>query len=85
MLFEDLLILIFGVGVFIFAVIPIYKFASSYFTKRDNLKEARRQLEIAQAEVEVAKIRKQIEHIYDDMYTETLEDETINTTKKESR
>lgn len=83
MLFEQLIILALAVAVFFMIVLPTYRFVRTYLIKpkRDPLKEARIRLDIAKEETEAAKLNKEAERLYDELYHETLEDES----KKEGK
>jgi hypothetical protein len=76
MLIEDMLImLLLGSGVF-FIGIPAYKFVRALFPqKKDPVAEARVRLSVAKANVEAAKMDKEAEKIYEQLYSEALEEE----------
>lgn len=87
LLFEELLILLAG-GFSIFLIgIPGYKlFRSLIPPKRDPLKEAQERLKQARLDAEAAKLNKETQHLYDQMYHEVLEDEdSLTSENKESR
>lgn len=77
-MFEDILtwLLISGAVLFLI-IIPIFKFIKAVLPprKRNPLNEAKERLDQARLEVEAAKLNKQIEKMYEEMYQDTLEDE----------
>lgn len=85
-MFEDILtwLLISGAVLFLI-VIPIFKFIKAVLPppKRNALAEAKERLEQARIEVEAAKLNKQVEKMYEEMYQDTLEPEESN--KQENR
>lgn len=80
-MFEDILtwLLISGAVLFLI-VIPIFKFIKAILPppKRNPLAEAKERLEQARIEVEAAKLNKQVEKMYEEMYQDTLEPEDSN-------
>lgn len=87
MWFEDLLILLAG-GISVFFIgIPGYKLYKTLVPpKRDPLKEAQQRLEQARLDAEAAKLNKETQHLYDQMYTEALEEQDSSESEsKESR
>jgi hypothetical protein len=76
MLFEQLLILsALGIGVF-FILIPLVKLIKSITPKKRNpLAEAKERLEQARVEVQAARLNKETEQVYDELYKDVLEDE----------
>lgn len=81
MLIEDLLILI-TVGVAIYFVIfPSVKFIRLLLPKRyDPVKEARFRLDTAKQELEAARLDKETEHVYEEIYHDL--DEKLKEGKK---
>lgn len=83
MLFEDILLLLgLGAGVF-FIGIPLYKIVRIILPqKRDPVKEAKQRVEVARADAEAAKLNKEAEKIYEELYSDVLDD---NKTTNENR
>lgn len=79
MLFEDLLLLFaMGSGIF-FVGIPVWKFIRLAMPeRRDPVAEAKLRLEVAKADAEAARLNKETEKVYENLYSEVLEDETTN-------
>ncbi len=73
---EDLLLVV-AVGVVLGVVgWPVYLLAHRWTSRtRDPLAEAQERLRIAKREAEVARVNRETERIYDEMYEEALEDE----------
>lgn len=83
MLLEDiLLLLLMGSGVFLIGI-PFFKLVKAVVpaAKRDPVKEARERLEQARLELEAAKVNKEVEKVYEDLYSDVTEDETQNRSK----
>jgi hypothetical protein len=81
MLLEDLLILLAGVSGVFFIGLPLWKLMRLAFpSKRDPLAEAKQRLEIARAEAEAAKLNKEAERVYNEIYQEVLEDQISDET-----
>lgn len=80
MLFEDILILL-GLGTSVFLIgIPFYKLIRMALPeKRDPVKEARIRLETAKADAEAAKLNKETEKVYEEIYHDILEDDETTT------
>lgn len=78
LVFEELLILLAsGISVF-FIGIPSYKLYRTFFPpKRDSLKEAQERFKQAQLDMKTAKLNEEAQHLYDQMYSETLESEEL--------
>lgn len=76
MLFEDIMLLILlGSGVFLIGI-PCYKLVRKIIpAKRNPLVDAKERLEQARLEVEAARLDKEREKLYNQMYNEVLEDE----------
>lgn len=74
--FEGLMIaLMIGTGVF-FVGIPLIKIIKMLLpSRRDSLKEAQERLEIARKEAEAARLNKEAEKVYSEIYEEVLEDD----------
>lgn len=87
MFLQDMLIVLALSLGFFFVGIPLYKIVKNILPKkRDPLKEARERLEIAHKEAEAAKLNKEAEKLYDQMYSETLDDqESTNSINKTHR
>lgn len=79
MLFEDLLWLAaLASGVF-FIGIPVYQFLRMSLPQRKNpVAEAKLRLAAAKAEAEAARLNKETEKLYEDIYHDLLEDDTTN-------
>lgn len=83
MLFEQFLLLSAVVIVVFFIAIPLYKIIKQIIpVKKDPVKEAKIRLELAQKELEAAKIHKETEKLYTDLYKDVLED---NSSEKGNR
>lgn len=82
MLLEDILILLLlGSGVFLIGI-PFFKLVRAVVpNRRDPVKEARERLEHARLELEAAKVNKEVEKVYEDLYSDVTEDETQNRSK----
>jgi hypothetical protein len=83
MLLEDIMILLLiGSGIFLVGV-PFYKIVKAVVpaTRKDPVKDARERLERARLELEAAKVNKETEKLYDDLYSEITEDNTENRRK----
>lgn len=83
--FEGLMIaLMIGAGVF-FVGIPLIKLIKMMrpSPKRDSLKEAAERLEQARKEAEAARLNKEAEKVYSEIYSEILEDDDLE--KKSDR
>lgn len=80
---EDLLIFIaLGAGIF-FIGIPLIKLVNQLKPKkRDLLAEAKEKLEQALVEKEAAKISKETEQVYSEMYSDVLSEDTNEKQKK---
>ncbi len=77
--FEGLIIaLMIGAGVF-FVGIPLIKIIKMMLPspKRDSLKEATERLEVARKEKEAARLNKETEKVYSEIYDEILEDDGL--------
>jgi hypothetical protein len=74
MVLEDLLLVV-AIGVLLgFVGWPLYLFAHRLSRRKgDPLAEAHERLRIAQVEAETARVNRETERIYDEMYKETLE------------
>lgn len=77
MLFESLLMLV-AVGLAIFMVgIPLIKLVKALVpSKRDSLKEAKVRLEVAHKDVEAARLNKETDKLYQQMYEEISEEDS---------
>ncbi len=77
--FEGLMIaLMIGAGVF-FVGIPLIKIVKMMLPnpKRDSLKEATERLELARKEAAAARLNKETEKVYSEIYDEILEDDDL--------
>lgn len=76
MWFEDLMLLVLlWTGVFLIGV-PVYKFVKAVVPKkRNSLVEAKERLEQARIDAEAARLNKEAEKLYEEMYEETLQDD----------
>ena len=83
MLFEELCIALLCAVAFFMIVLPIYKFIKPFIgsSKKDPVKEAKQRLYLAKAELEAAKLNKQAEECYEQLYQDAL-DETENNSQK---
>lgn len=74
--FEGLMIaLMIGAGVF-FVGIPLIKIIKMMLpSRRDSLKEAQERLEVARKDAEAARLNKEAEKVYSEIYEEVLEDD----------
>lgn len=85
MLFEDILLLL-GLGTSIFFIgIPIFKFLRAITPeKRDPVKEAKIRLETAKADAEAARLNKETEKVYEEIYQDALgeDEETTNNRRR---
>jgi hypothetical protein len=79
MLFEDILMLIaLGSSVF-FIGIPIWKLIKTIVPqKRDPVAEAKQRLAVAKADAEAAKLNKEAEKVYEELYQDVLQDDETN-------
>ena len=79
MLFEDILMLIaLSSGVF-FIGIPIWKLIRTLVPqKRDPVAEAKQRLAVAKADAEAAKLNKETEKVYEELYHDVLQDDETN-------
>ena len=60
--------------------IPFYKFIRAAIPqKRDPVKEAKERLEIAKADAEAARLNKEAEKVYEELYQDALEDDETTT------
>ena len=69
-----LLLLLFGVTVFAIGIPAVKLFRLMFPSKRDSLKEAQERLEIARKEAEAARLNKEAEKVYSEIYEEVLDD-----------
>lgn len=76
MWFEDLMLLaLIATSIFLIGI-PIYKFLKVAIPrKRNALAEAKERLEQARLEAAAARLNKEAEKIYEEIYQETLQDE----------
>lgn len=84
MLFEDIiLLLLLGSGVFLIGI-PMYKLVKAVLPqkRRNPVKDAQEELEQARLQLEAARLNKERERIYEQMYSETLEDDSENNSTK---
>lgn len=87
MLFEQLLILGLVISSFFMIVLPIYKFISPLVRQkqRNPLKDAKMRLELAKSEFEAAKLNKEAEQYYEQLYKEALEDSELEEFNSKNR
>jgi hypothetical protein len=76
MLFEDLVMLLaLFSGVFLIGI-PVWKFVRAIVPeKRNPVAEARVRLEVAKADAEAAKLNKETEKVYEEIYGDVLGDD----------
>lgn len=75
MKFELMLIAGLMIISFFLIVLPLCKFYRALApVKRDALKEAKMRLDVAKAEAEAAVLNKETEKLYEEIYSEVLED-----------
>lgn len=81
--FEGILLaLLIGLGIFMVGI-PLAKVFRLLFPKKvDSLEEAKVRLEVARKEAEAARLNKETEKVYSEIYSEILEDD--DTIEKES-
>lgn len=87
MWFEDLLLLaLLGSGVFLIGI-PLYKLTKVLHPtkKRNPLHEAQDRYEQAKLEVQAARLDKEREKLYNQMYNEALEDEEQQNQQQEKK
>lgn len=86
MWFEDLLLLaLLGSGVFLIGI-PLYKLTKVLHPKKRNpLHEAQERLDQAKLEVQAARLDKEREKLYNQMYNEALEDEEQQNQQQEKK
>lgn len=87
MWFEDLLLLaLLGSGVFLIGI-PLYKLAKVLrpAKKRNPLNEAQDRYEQAKLEVQAARLDKESEKLYNQMYEEVLQDEDLQQDNKQEK
>lgn len=74
--FEGLLFLLMAlIGIFAIGL-PLYKLFFLIFPpKKDSLKEAQMRLEAARKDAEAARLNKETEKVYSELYDEVLEDD----------
>ena len=77
-----LLLLLFGVTVFAIGIPAVKLFRLMFPSKRDSLKEAQERLEIARKEAEAARLNKEAEKVYSEIYEEVLDDNEEERYKK---
>ena len=82
MLLEDILLfLLIGSGVFLIGI-PFFKLIRAVVpNKRNPVQEAKERLEQARLELEAAKVNKEVEKVYENLYSDVTEDETENRRK----
>lgn len=86
MLIEDIMLLcLLGVAVFLIGV-PVFRLVKAVLPKKrvNPVVEAKERLETARLTVEAAKLDKEAEKLYEDLYQEALEDQE-NEQHKEKR
>lgn len=79
MLFETILIFSLFLVSFFFIGLPIIRLIKLLIPiKRDPLKDARVRLEVAKTEAEAAKLNKEAEKVYSQLYAEALDDDEVS-------
>jgi hypothetical protein len=79
MLFEDILMLLALGGSVFFIGIPIWKLIRTIVPpKRDPVAEAKQRLAVAKADAEAAKLNKETEKVYEELYQDVLQDDETN-------
>jgi predicted HAD superfamily hydrolase len=74
--FEGLLILILLVTTVFMVGIPAWKMVRALFPKKtDSLEEAKVRLEVAKKEAQAARLNKETEKVYSEIYEDILEEE----------
>lgn len=74
--FEGLLVLLLFLTTVFMVGIPAWKMVRVLFPKkRDSLEEAKVRLEVAKKEAQAAKLNKETEKVYSEIYEDVLEDE----------
>lgn len=74
--FEGLLILLLLLTTVFMVGIPAWKMVRVLFPKKtDSLEEAKARLEVARKEAQAAKLNKEAEKVYSEIYEDILEDE----------
>jgi hypothetical protein len=76
MWFEDIMVLaLIASGVFLIGI-PTFKFLRAITPKKtNNLVEAKERLEQARLDAEAARLNKEVEKLYEEMYDDSLQDE----------
>lgn len=79
MLFELLLLIPIALAGFFFVLFPIFKYVSSRLPS-DPVKDAKKRVQIAQSELEAARLNKEAEKLYEEMYQNAMKeyDEEVN-------
>jgi hypothetical protein len=76
--FEGILLaLLVGVGILMVGVPLVKVFRIMFPKKTDSLKEAQERLEIARKEREAARLNKEAEKVYSELYDEVLEEASL--------
>ncbi len=70
-----LLLLLFGITIFAIGIPAVKLLRLMLPHKRDSLKEAQERLEVARKEAAAARLNKETEKVYSEIYEEVLEDE----------
>lgn len=74
--FEGLLILLLFLTMVFMVGIPAWKMARTLFPKKtDSLEEAKIRLEVAKKEAQAARLNKETEKVYSEIYEDILEEE----------
>ena len=87
MLVEDVMLLILlGLAVFLIGI-PIFKLVRAVLPKKERnpLVEAKDRLERARLTVEAAKLDKETEKLYEDLYQDALAEDEVDEQHKEKR
>lgn len=72
-----LLVLLIGVGILMVGAPLVKLFRIVFPSKKDSLEEARIRLEVARKEAEAARLNKETEKVYSEIYSEVLEDSDL--------
>ncbi len=77
-----LLLLLFGVTIFAIGIPAVKLFKLLFPPKRDSLQEAQERLEAAKKEAQAARLNKEVEKVYSELYEEVLDDNKEERYKK---
>jgi len=86
MLIEEILLLIIGGGAVFFLGIPAYKIVKALLPSKTNaLADAKERLEKARLDAEAARLDKETNKIYNDLYQDVLDEDEDETTHEHRR